>query len=183
MLHKTYQVLNEITVSRDALVSNYNYFAKLNPQAQIAPVLKANAYGHGLEGIAKLVDTHLSAPFICTDSLYEAYELYKLNIKTPILIMGYTDPANYAVWKKLPFSFEVFDKETLLSLNQNQPGAKVHIKLDTGMCRLGLQSQDIPDFIKTLKTCSNLVVEGIFSHFSQADNPGKATFTNRQITQ
>lgn len=183
MLRQTYQVLNEITVSRDALVSNYQYFAKLNPQAKIAPVLKANAYGHGLEGVAKLVDSELSAPFICVDSLYEAYELYKLGIKTPVLVMGYTDPANYSVWKKLPFNFAVFDKQTLLALDQSQPGARVHIKLDTGMCRLGLQTQDIPDFIKTLKACKNLVVEGIFSHFSQADNPGKTTFTNRQITR
>lgn len=183
MIRKTYQVLNEITISHNALISNYQYFVKLNPQARVAPVLKANAYGHGLEGIAKLVDSELSVPFICVDSLYEAYELHKLNIKTPILVMGYTDPTNYSVWKKLPFSFAVFDKETLLSLNQNQPGAKIHIKLDTGMCRLGLQSQDITDFIKALKTCNNLVVEGIFSHFSQANNPGKITFTHRQITR
>jgi alanine racemase len=183
MLRKTYQVLNEITISRDALVGNYQYFAKLNPRAQIAPVLKANAYGHGLHGIAQLVDNDLSAPFICVDSLYEAYELYKLQIKTPILVMGYTDPSNYSIWKKLPFSFGVFDTVTLIALNKHQPGAKIHIKLDTGMCRLGLQDRDIEDFIKTLKTCENLVVEGIFSHFSQADNPGKSTFTNRQITQ
>lgn len=183
MIRKTYQVLNEITLSRDALISNYQYFAKLNPQAQIAPVLKANAYGHGLAGIAELVDSDLSVPFICVDSLYEAYELYNLGIKTPILIMGYTDPANYAIWKKLPFHFAVFDKATLLALNQNQPGAKIHLKLDTGMCRLGLQDSDIPDFLATLKNCPSLVVEGIFSHFSQADNPAKATFTNRQITR
>jgi alanine racemase len=183
MLRKTYQVLNEITISREALVSNYNYFTKLNPQAHVAPVLKANAYGHGLHNIAQLVDTELSAPFICVDSLYEAYELSKLDIKTPILVMGYTSPENYGIWKKLPFSFSVFDKETLLALNQNQPGTKIHIKLDTGMCRLGLLPQDIPDFIDTLRTCNNLQVEGIFSHFSQADNPAKNTFTNRQITR
>jgi alanine racemase len=183
MIHKTYQVLNEITISRQALLSNYAYFTKHNPQAQVAPVLKANAYGHGLAGIAQLVDADLSAPFICVDSLYEAYELHKLHTKTPILVMGYTDPDNYAIWKKLPFSFGVFDQQTLVSLNRNQPGAKIHIKLDTGMCRLGLQPQDIPDFIKTLKACTNLSVEGIFSHFSQADNPGKSTFTNRQITR
>lgn len=183
MVHTQYQVLNQITVSRKALLSNYHYFAKLNPQARIAPVLKANAYGHGLDGIAKLVDKDLSAPFICVDSLYEAYELYKLGIKTPILVMGYTNPKNYAVWKKLPFSFAVFDPQTLLALNKHQPGAKIHIKLDTGMCRLGLQSQDIPDFIQTIKQCKSILVEGIFSHLSQADNPSKITFTNHQISR
>src|SRR3989339_507830 len=177
MVSRQYQVLNEITLDSSAIRSNYNYFAKLNPQSQVAPVIKANAYGHGLEGIAKLVDTELSAPFICVDSLYEAYELYKLGIKTPILIMGHTNPDNYSVWKKLPFSFAVWDKDTLLALNKHQPGAKIHLKLDTGMCRLGLQSSQIPEFIDVLKECDSLKVEGIFSHLSQADDPQKLTFT------
>jgi len=183
MVSRQYQVLNEITLDSSAIRSNYNYFAKLNPQSQVALVLKANAYGHGLTEIAGFVDTQLDAPFICVDSLYEAYELYKQGIKTRILIMGYTNPQNYAVWKKLPFSFAVFDITTLRALNKYQPGVKIHIKLDTGMCRLGLQPQDIPDFIKVLKQCNNLLVEGVFSHLSQADNPSKITFTNHQISR
>lgn len=183
MLDKPYQVLNEITISKEALLSNYRYYASQNPQASLAPVLKANAYGHGLLGIAELVDTKLRAPLICVDSLYEAYELHKIHVKTPILIMGYTDPANYSIWKKLPFSFTVFDTTTLRALNKYQPGAKIHIKLDTGMCRLGLQLSDIPDFIDTLNSCKDLIVEGVYSHFSQADNPRKTTFTNRQIAK
>jgi alanine racemase len=182
MLGQTYRVLNEITVSESALCSNYRYFASLNPHAAIAPVLKSNAYGHGLIEVARVVEAKLQAPFICVDSLYEAYELHKQGITSPILIMGYTDPSNYAIWKQLPFSFGVSDIETLKSLSENQPGAKIHLKLDTGMHRLGLQPSDLPDFIKALKQYNNLVVEGIYSHLSQADNPAKATFTNRQIS-
>ncbi|MBP9702592.1 alanine racemase [Candidatus Woesebacteria bacterium] len=179
----TYKVLNEITINKQALTNNYRYFVSENPQAKVAVVAKANAYGHGLEEIARFLDTNIHPPFICVDSLYEAYELLKLGIKNQILIMGYTNPENYAVWKKLPFSFSVFDKETLIALNKHQPGAKIHIKLDTGMCRLGLQPEELPELIKTLKTCNNLVVEGVFSHFSQADNPSKITFTKRQIAR
>ena len=183
MVLQQYQVLNEITISKIALLNNYHFFVTQNPQAQIALVLKANAYGHGLVEIADFADHSIHPPFICVDSLYEAYELYKQGIRTQILIMGYTNPANYTVWKKLPFSFAVFDQMTLLALNKHQPGAKIHLKLDTGMCRLGLQSQDLLEFITTLKSCKNLVVEGIFSHLSQADNPSKKTFTNRQIAR
>ncbi len=183
MSRQQYAVLNEITLSRQALLSNYRYYSHRNPQAQIAPVLKSNAYGHGLHEVASIVEQDLpQAPFICVDSLYEAYELHKLAIKIPTLVMGYTNPHNYSIWKKLPFHFAVFDQQTLLALNQDQPGAKIHIKLDTGMCRLGLRARDIPEFIHTLKLCNNLVVEGIFSHFSQADNPAKTTFTHRQIS-
>lgn len=182
MIRKAYKVLNEINLNQASLLHNYNYFTDLNPQAKISPVLKANAYGHGLKEIADIIDSNLDVPYICLDSLYEAYELYKFGVKTNILVMGYTNPENCAVWKKLPFTFGVFDKETLISLNKHQPGAKIHIKLDTGMCRLGLLKHDIPDFIKVLKKCDSLIVEGIFSHFSQADNPSKKTFTNHQIS-
>lgn len=176
-----YKVLNKIMVSGKALTHNYRYFASLNPQAKVCPVLKANAYGHGLTQIAEFVDNQLDAPFICVDSLYEAYELYKKKIKTPIFIMGYTDPNNYKVWKKLPFTFGIGDTESLLSLNQHQPGARVHIKLDTGMCRLGIREEEVANFIKVLKTCKNLKVEGIFSHLSQADDSRKSTFTANQV--
>ncbi|MFA5025730.1 MAG: alanine racemase [Candidatus Shapirobacteria bacterium] len=177
----TYQTLNEITVDSSALVNNYNYFQKLNPDCKICPVLKSNAYGHGLLPVAQIVDAKIKTPYIMVDSLYEAYELSKQKIKTPIMIMGYTDPENYSIWKKLPYTFTVYDINSLKALNQHQPHAKIHIKLDTGMCRLGIQENEISKFISVLKNCPNLEVEGIYSHLSQADNPKKITFTKNQI--
>lgn len=176
-----YQTLNEITLDSSALSNNYLYFQKLNPHTQICPVLKSNAYGHGLIPIAKFIDSHFEVPYLMVDSLYEAYELSKQKIKTPIMIMGYTDPKNYTVWKKLPYTFTVYDIQSLQNLDKHQPGAKIHIKLDTGMCRLGIQKNDIPDFIQALKKCSHLQIEGIYSHLSQADDPKKITFTRHQI--
>ncbi|MCX6726820.1 MAG: alanine racemase [Candidatus Shapirobacteria bacterium] len=176
-----YLTLNEITINSDALVHNFYYFQKLNPDARICPVLKSNAYGHGLIEVAQIIDRNLKVPYLMVDSLYEAYELLKIAIKTPVMIMGYTDPQNYSVWKKLPFTFTVYDIASLKALNEHQPGAKIHIKLDTGMCRLGIQKQAIPEFISVLKTCPHLQVEGIYSHLSQADNPKKITFTHNQI--
>ncbi|MFA6007089.1 MAG: alanine racemase [Candidatus Shapirobacteria bacterium] len=176
-----YKTLNEIVIDSSALINNYNYFQELNPNTKICPVLKSNAYGHGLLPIAKFVDTHFKTPYIMVDSLYEAYELSKQDVKTPIMIMGYTDPLNYSIWKTLPFTFTVYDINSLEALNEHQPGAKIHIKLDTGMCRLGIQEQEIPKFITALKNCQNLEIEGIYSHLSQADNPKKITFTKNQI--
>lgn len=176
-----YQTLNEITIDSSALINNYNYFQKLNPNCELCPVLKSNAYGHGLLPVARIVDTKLKAPYLMVDSLYEAYELSKQKIRTPIMIMGYTNPQNYAIWKKLPYTFTVYDLSSLEALNKYQPGAKIHIKLDTGMCRLGIQKNQIALFISALKKCRNLKIEGIYSHLSQADNPQKNTFTNNQI--
>lgn len=177
-----YQTLNEITIDSSALINNYNYFQKNNPHCYICPVLKSNAYGHGLLQVAQIIDNQFeNIPYIMVDSLYEAYELKKNDIKTPIMIMGYTDPKNYQIWKKLPFTFTVYDIDSLEALNKYQPNAKIHIKLDTGMCRLGLQKKDIPNFIDTLKKYPHLKIEGIYSHLSQASDPQKITFTNRQI--
>lgn len=177
-----YQTLNEITIDSSALINNYYYFQKINPHSQICPVLKSNAYGHGLLQVAQIIDKHFeNTPYIMVDSLYEAYELYKQDIKTPIMIMGYTDPKNYQIWKKLPFTFTVYDIDSLEALNKYQPNSKIHIKLDTGMCRLGLQKKDISKFINALKKYPHLKIEGVYSHLSQASDPQKITFTNRQI--
>ncbi|KKU89047.1 MAG: Alanine racemase [Microgenomates group bacterium GW2011_GWF2_47_9] len=176
-----YKVLNEIEISGSNLTHNFNYFLSRNSDLAIAPVLKANAYGHGLTNIAHFVQTHLTVPFICVDSLYEAYELMKSGIKSEIFIMGYTDPTNYAVWKKLPFIFSVWDNETIEALNRDQPGARIHIKLDTGMSRLGLMEDEITKFLGVLKKCTSLRVQGIYSHLASADDPNQASVTNSQI--
>ncbi|MBP6891551.1 alanine racemase [Candidatus Shapirobacteria bacterium] len=177
----SYQTLNEIIIDSQAILSNFSYFQKINSHTQICPVLKSNAYGHGLVQIAKIVDSYLHPPYIMVDSLYEAYELTKNHIKTPIMIMGYTDPNNFKIWKKLPYTFTVYDIESLKVLNKYQAGAKIHIKLDTGMHRLGIQKNEVQSFISVLKNCKNLQIEGIYSHLSQANNLQKTTFTNNQI--
>ncbi len=176
-----YQTLNEIIINSQNLVDNFTYFQKINPHTQICPILKSNAYGHGLSQTAKVIDTRLKVPYLMVDSLYEAYELSKHHTKTPIMIMGYTDPSNYKIWKKLPFTFTVYDIESLKTLNKYQPGAKIHIKLDTGMCRLGIQKNHLQGFISILKNCQNLQIEGVYSHLSQANNLQKTAFTKKQI--
>lgn len=176
-----YHVLNEITVDSQALIANYRYFQSRNPGVAIAPVLKSNAYGHGLTQVGKFVDQVVKPPLICVDSLYEAYELYKAGVKTEILVMGYTDPRNFAISKKLPFSFSVFDLETAAALSRHQPGARIHLKLDTGMTRLGVTPEELPKLLKGLKSFPNLQVEGVFSHLAVADEPGKITQTKRQV--
>lgn len=179
MFGQKYQVLNEITLSQNALLSNYHFFKKINPQLQIAPVLKANAYGHGLVAIANLVATKTSSPFICVDSLYEAYALSRARIRTPILILGYTLPKNLQL-KPLPYHFSVFDFNTLNAITRFQPKSPIHLKIDTGMCRLGFTLPEIPSLITQLKNLKHNPV-GLYSHLSQADDPSKITFTRTQI--
>ncbi len=177
---RDYQTLNKIEISKENLLSNFKYLSSLNEQApssrskkvKIAPVLKSNAYGHGLTEVARiLAESNISSkiPFVCVDSLYEAYELSKAKIKTPILIMGYTDPENFKV-KKLPFSFAVFDIESAKILNECQKGSNVHIFVDTGMNREGISLAELPKFLEQLKKLTNIKIEGLMSHLASADD-------------
>lgn len=165
---KEYQTLNKIEISKDNLINNYKRLSSINKEIKIAPVLKSNAYGHGLIQVAKVLDP-LNAPFFCVDSLYEAYELLKAGVKTSILIMGYTDPENFKV-KKLSFAYAVFDKEALEILNKYQPGCPIHIFVDTGMNREGISMELLPKFLKEVKKYPDLKVEGLMSHLSSADD-------------
>lgn len=166
LFHRDYQYLNTIELSRQNLLSNYHYLNTLNPKLKIAPVLKSNAYGHGLVETAQILD-RCKAPFFCVDSLHEAYRLQKAGIKTPILIMGYINPANLKI-KKLPFSYAIYNLEVAEVLNKYQPEAAVHIKVDTGMHRLGVPLTELEQFITQVQQLPNLNIEGFMSHFASA---------------
>lgn len=181
-LRREYQSLNVIEVNSEALKHNFHTIQNAHPEALVAPVLKSNAYGHGLKQIGKWASEVLKPPFLCVDSLYEAYELKKNNVKTPLLVLGYTFPQNFKTWKRLDnIHVPVFDLETAKVLNKHQPGINVHIKIDTGMHRLGIMPDQIDEAIKELKKLNHLNIVGIYSHLSQADNPKKPDFTKAQV--
>lgn len=175
--NKEYIPLNRIEVSRSALCDNYRYLSTLDKRISIAPVLKSNAYGHGLNKIAKILD-NLGCPMFCVDSLHEAYELSKEKIKTPIFIMGYINPLNLKI-KKLNFSYAIYDFQQAEVINKYQSGAKVHIKVDTGMHRLGIPLKDLESLILKTKKLKNIKIEGLMSHFSSPKT--SKTYTSYQI--
>lgn len=176
---KRYRHLNKILVSREALEKNHQVLQAFHPEADIIPVLKSNAYGHGIANVAIIFDS-LNPAFLVVDSLYEAYELARLKVKSQILILGYTHPDNFTV-KKLPFHITVFDLEVAKSLNTHQRNCKVHIFVDTGMCREGVPLDELHDFVREIKKLTNLEIVGLASHFADADNPTDNTFTQTQL--
>ncbi|MDP3888516.1 MAG: alanine racemase [bacterium] len=171
---KKYVALNKIEVSRNNLLLNYRYLSSLNRKVKIAPVVKSNGYGHGIINVAKIFD-HLNAPFFCVDSLYEAYELLKAKIKTPILITGYTNPENLKV-KRLPFSYAVFTLDLAKAINDYQPEAGVHIFVDTGMHREGVSIDELPEFLNKIKQLPNLKIEGLMSHLASSEGNKDLSF-------
>lgn len=160
---KDYNNLNKLEISKSALKHNYKYLSCLAKPARIAPVLKSNAYGHGIIEIAEIMDP-LGAPFFCVDSLFEAYQLLNAGIKTPILIMGYVGAENLKV-KPLPFSFAVFSLEILGAIKKYQPHSGIHIFIDTGMHREGVPMEDFKEFYSQARKMG-LKVEGLMSHLA-----------------
>ncbi len=163
-----YEPLNLIRISKTSLYANHKYLSSINKNIKIAPVLKSNAYGHGIGLIGREIDK-LNPPFICVDSLYEAYELFKNNVLSNILIMGFVHPESLNT-KKLPFSYAVFNKELAQSINKFQPHAKIHIFVDTGMHREGISLENLPGFLNFLIKNTNLEIEGLMSHFAMGEN-------------
>ncbi len=178
LLGTSYSHLNRIEISSSALIYNYRYLKNLG-KLPVAPVLKSNAYGHGINLVAKFLDP-LKVPFFCVDSLFEAYELQKLKIKTPVLIMGYVDPESLHV-KELPFSYAVFTKEMLSGIKKYQPRAGIHLYADTGMHREGIAIEDLADFVREAQKL-NLRIEGLMSHLAMGDKPNNKD-TKKQIAE
>ena len=108
------------------------------------------------------------APFYCVDSIYEAYELLKIEVKTPILIMGYIDPENLKV-KKLPFSYSVFDLKMLSHLANYQPDCRIHLFIDTGMNREGVALEQLSIYLDQIKKLPQIKFEGLMSHLASAE--------------
>lgn len=173
-----YQPLNHIQVSKLGLVNNYEVLSEINPNIKVAPVLKSNAYGHGIDLVAKALDG-CGAPFFCVDSLFEAYELFNAGIKTNILIMGGVDPVSLHT-KPLPFSFAVSDLKTAQALSQYQPQAKIHIFVDTGMHREGVPLDELTSLVTYIQNETHLEIEGLMSHFAQSGAP-KRDLTKQQV--
>lgn len=171
---RKYRTLNTVQINAEALRCNFDLIKKLLPKQSICPVLKSNAYGHGLIEVASILDEE-NAEFFIVDSLYEAYKLKKNKIKTPILILGYTFPENLK--KGLPFHFTAGDIETVRSLTKLK--LPIHIEIDTGMTRMGFPMHELKEAFKEIKKMNAKVV-GLFSHFADADNPKDQIYSKEQ---
>ena len=170
-----YHALNRIEIFSSALLHNYRYLTEKSGLT-IFPVLKSNAYGHGIVNVAKVFDK-IKAPFLCVDSIFEAYQLLKTKISTPILIMGYVHSESLS-GKKLPFSYAVYGYDALDAINKYQPHAGLHIFVDTGMHREGVLLKELPKFVKKCKEL-HLNIEGLMTHLAMADKPSSEDTKNQ----
>lgn len=169
--------MNIIWLRRRVLLENLEYLQSLQPQAGIFPVLKSNAYGHGLKQVVKMLK-NADVPYIAVDS-YPEYIVVKKYCKIPVLIMGETLLENYRKFDHKKTTFCVYNAWTIRHLGRLGKETKIHLFFNTGMNREGIQEDELPNLIKELQSHPNLIVEWVMSHFFDADAISDTTLNDQ----
>lgn len=190
-LEKIIEVLSEkihtATLETDlqALGHNLRVFSQyLGKDTKIIAVIKASAYGSGSEELAKFLE-HRKVAYLAVAYIDEGIQLRKAGIKLPVIILN---PDRTSVNDMVNFDLEpeVYSLEQLKDIINylklaNKSGFKIHLKIDTGMHRMGFMSQDIPVLCQYLKDIKSLKVASIFSHLSSSEDAGDDAFTEQQV--
>lgn len=178
-----YQPMTQVFISQANIVHNLNEYRQQYPGVSFAPVLKSNAYGHGLVPVARILDNEPIA-FLVVDSLYEARVLRGGGVQSPILVLGYVSVANINLAKRLPkLTFVLTSLEQIQQvITELDRPVEFHLKIDTGMHRQGIVPEQFDEAIRLIRKSRFIRLTGMCSHLADADNEDEA-FTLRQIDQ
>lgn len=164
-------------IDLDAMTYNLEHIKKnLKPGTKIIAVLKADGYGHGAVPLGRRIQQDPEVWGIAVATVEEGVELREAGITKPILILGYTYQEDYQKIVDMDFRPAVFKKSMAQELSKAAVRAKktlkIHIKIDTGMTRIGYRNveTDVPEILE-ISRLAGIEVEGIFTHFARADEP------------
>jgi alanine racemase len=149
---------------------------------EVMAVVKADGYGHGAVRVARTALAS-GATRLAVAYAQEAVELREAGVSAPILVLGNAPADSAETLLRHDLVQSVCDTDlprALSALSSADRPARVHVKVDTGMGRIGVMPEDTPDYVAFLRTLPNLIVEGIFTHFPKSDE-ADPTFTNGQI--
>lgn len=163
-----------VEVDLDAIAHNVQAFrAHLPQRTQIMAVVKADGYGHGSIPVAKEA-LAAGASYLGVALLDEGIELREAGISAPILVLGYTAPEFVAEAISQNITLTVFHPEVIHAIQREasrlEKQVKVHLKLDTGMGRIGVRTkEELDGLMQVVKESPHVEVEGVFTHFACAD--------------
>ena len=183
---KAHETVLEINFNH--LVGNLNHFrAKIKPETKLMVMVKAFGYGSGNLEVSNVLQFH-NVDYLTVAFADEGVELRRAGINLPIMVMS-PEVNSYDNIIKYHLEPEVFSFRNLefiekamenLALPEAHP-LNVHIKLDTGMHRLGFSLEELPELIRRIQANPMLHVKSVFSHLATADNPAEDAFTLSQI--
>jgi len=174
-----YQTFNRIELNRQRLLENVAYMQKLHPEQAVITVLKANAYGHGLLQVAEILND-ADCAFLAVDGYFEAAQIRDIT-RHRILVMGPIKLQNTVLVDTKRCSFVIQDVAGLRAFGKLNRPVRVHMELNTGMYRLGLEPDEVAEYLQVLKQYPKLRLEGVMTHLADADNPKTDAYTKKQV--
>jgi len=173
-----------VEVDLEAIAYNVRQIKEIvGPEVQVLAVLKADAYGHGATTVARTALNN-GATFCGVASVNEAVRLRRGGVDAPILVLGYTPAwlAREAILNDVTLT--LYDPDVARAYSRAALGlrrtARVHVKVDSGMGRLGLLPGGAAPFVEEIRALPGLELEGVFTHFSVADDE-ELSYTRRQL--
>ncbi|MCL2696185.1 MAG: alanine racemase [Clostridiales bacterium] len=158
--------------------------SRLRPETKLLAVVKAEAYGHGMVRVSQFIEQNGLADFLGVAIVEEGVTLRDEGIHLPILVMGVTDEAHLHAAALHDLAITVFDADTMTALQREAKAqgkrCSVHLKVDTGMNRIGAKGMaEFDRLLDLLARCPNLSFDGLFTHFAKSEESGGA-FTEQQ---
>jgi len=174
-----------LEIDKSAIIHNISQYKKIINNNILAPVIKANAYGHGLLQIARIIEQNKDVDWLCVSHLSDALLLREKKIKKPILVLSCidVDPVE-AIHQNIDIVIGSYVNAQKLNTigKQHNYRFNVHVKIDTGLSRFGIVSRHILEYIEYIRTLCYLNINGICSHFAQAQHEDQS-FTIKQFSQ
>lgn len=171
-----------VEIDLEALQANFAQVRKLAPSSKVMAVVKANAYGHGLVTVSRCLEAS-GADFFGVAFVEEGVQLREAGVRTPILVLGGLVGAQLRLFLENDIDIPA---SSLSKLEQIDAAAKaagrkvrVHLKIDTGMERIGVHSYNVREFFESAARCRHCEIVGLFSHFAVAESD--PVFTRLQI--
>jgi Alr-MurF fusion protein len=175
-----------LEINLDAISHNLNEFRRhLNPGTRIMAMVKAFAYGAGSSEIASLLEYH-RVSYLAVAYADEGIELRNAGVTLPIMVMN-PDPSASEIMIKYSlepeiFSFQSFEKFAAISAKHGLINYPVHIKIDTGMHRLGFLPEEVDLLAQKIKTTECFRVVSVFSHLAASEDPSLDSFSQKQVS-
>jgi alanine racemase len=174
-----------VEVDLKILAENFRAIKAYIKNSKVMPILKANAYGHGLVRVAQLYE-ELKADYLGVAVVEEGILLREMGIKMPILVLGGIWGNQIPLFLKHNLTITASSIDKLKQIDDTSARmnikAKVHLKVDTGMERLGVHYYNVEKFLEAAYNCKNIFVEGIYSHFANSES-SDLTYTHLQLSR
>lgn len=183
---KSHIYTNWVEISREAYKKNIAFFrSKLKNKSDISVVIKANGYGHGMIEMAHFAH-EAGINIFCVNSLAEAVELRKARFEEErIIVLGplLLHSIDSAVSNKI--ECVCYNIENLMEFEKQASAQKkqafIHLKIETGTNRQGINGNELVRFLITLKTCKNIILKGVYSHFANIEDTTDHSYAQYQI--